>query len=121
MRAAYHNNMTMGAIFPFIFAFFLLVCPALSHADETSLVPDEKQVTITGSVEKAAIDEKGAVIAVEIWVAVGDTYDYYLVNDTPEGNAILAHVGSKITATGILEEDEDGNKILSVKSYSILK
>jgi hypothetical protein len=118
MRAAYHNNIKFGAILSLILALFLLMAPARSLAEETSLVPDEKIVTITGSVEKAAIDEKGAVIAVEIWVVQGDTYDYYLVNDTPEGSAVIALVGSKITATGILEEDEDGNKILTVKSYS---
>lgn len=98
-----------------------MISPPRANAEEASLVPDEKIVTITGSVEKAAIDEKGAVIAVEIWVAQGDTYDYYLVNDTPEGNNIIGLVGNKITATGILEEDEDGNKILSVKTYSLIK
>ncbi|MBI3582261.1 MAG: hypothetical protein HY098_09365 [Nitrospinae bacterium] len=121
MRTSYHHNLGAGFFFAFIFAFFMVLSPSISIAEEAVSHPDEKEITVSGTVEKAAIDEKGEVIAVEIWVAQGDAYDYYLVNDTPDGNALLGLVGAKVTATGILEEDEDGNKILTVKKYSVLK
>ena len=121
MRIAYHHNLGIGVVLPVILAFLLVLSPAISLAEEAAPLPDEKEITVSGTVEKAAIDDKGAVIAVEIWVAQGDAYDYYLVNDNREGNTLLGFVGSKVTATGILEEDEDGNKILTIKSYSILK
>lgn len=122
MQLAYHLNLGARNLIHILIAFFLFFSPSLSYAEEAPVISDDnKEITVSGTVEKAAIDDKGAVIAVEIWVAQGDAYDYFLVNDTPEGNALLGLVGTKVTATGILEEDEDGNKILTVRTYSVLK
>lgn len=80
-----------------------------------------KPVTVTGNVEKAALDEKGNIIAVEIWAEEGDAYDYYLVDDTPRGNELIPLVGKRVRVTGTVEEDEDGNKIIIVTGYSVVR
>jgi hypothetical protein len=121
MLKAYYHNVGIGIFWSAILSFVLLTAPVRSFAEDAATPSEDKEITITGSVEKAAIDEKGAVIAVEIWVEQGDSYDYFLVNDTPKGNELIPHVGSKVTLTAVLEEDEDGNKILTVKSYTVLK
>ncbi len=79
-------------------------------------------MTVTGQLEKAAIDEKtGKVIAVEIWAESGEITEYYLVNDDDKGNELLRYAGGRVKATGLVEEDEDGNKIISVTNYTLLK
>ncbi len=81
--------------------------------------PPDKDVTITGVVGKAAVDENDKVIAVEIQEDRSGETEYYLVNDDAKGNELLALVGKKVEVTGVVDEDEDENKILTVKSYSV--
>lgn len=98
--------------------------PRASAADGASAPAKEqeaKKITVSGSVEKAAVDQNGKVIAVEIWAESGDTVDYFLVNDDAKGNELLSLTGKKITVTGIVEEDEDDNKIITVQTYTVDK
>jgi hypothetical protein len=120
MRLEYYHNTGLRVFLFALVAISLFASPGGVFAEDTPPL-DEKVVTITGSVETAAVDDKGAVVAVEIWVEHGDEFDYYLVNDTPKGMELIASIGKKVTATGILEEDEDGNKIITVRSFSAAK
>ncbi len=79
----------------------------------------EKEITITGSVEKAAVDENDKVIAVEIWAEGPNGTEYYLVNDDAKGAELLGLAGKRVRATGAVEEDEDGNKIIMVKEFTV--
>ncbi|MBI3793239.1 MAG: hypothetical protein HY280_00745 [Nitrospinae bacterium] len=121
MLRAFYHNLGVGVFCAVVFSILSMSAPLSAFGEDAATASEEKEVTITGSIEKAAIDEKGAVIAVEIWVEQGDAYDYFLVNDSPKGNELLGHVGSRTTLSGILEEDEDGNKIVTVKSFAIVK
>lgn len=90
------------------------------HAAKKEVVrPPDKEITITGLVEKAAVDENDKVIAVEIQVEGPDGIDYYLVNDDAKGSELLGLVGRQVDVSGIVDEDEDENKLLTVKEYSV--
>jgi len=108
-------------VFSLLFLTVFAMYPARAIAEEENPAFPSKRMTVTGALEKAAIDERGKVIAVEIWAEAGESTDYYLVNDDAKGNELLAFAGKRITATGIVEEDEDGNKIISVQAYTLLK
>jgi len=101
-------------------AVFLFLCTVPAFAADQGIEAGNT-VTVTGNVEKAALDEKGNVIAVEIWAEGGDGYDYYLVNDSDKGNELIPLVGKRVRASGTVEEDEDGNKILTITGYSVVK
>ncbi len=92
----------------------------LAHARQNEVVraPD-KDVTITGVVEKAAVDENDKIIAVEIQEEKAEGTEFYLVNDDAKGNELLGLVGKQVVVTGVVDEDEDDNKILTVKSFSV--
>lgn len=91
-----------------------------AHARQKEVVrPPDKDVTITGVVEKAAVDENDKVIAVEIQEERTEGTEFYLVNDDTKGNELLALVGKQVEVTGVVDEDEDDNKILTVKSFSV--
>ncbi len=81
--------------------------------------PADKEVTITGVVAKAAVDENDKVIAVEIQEDRSGETEYYLVNDDTKGNELLGLVDKRVEVTGVVDEDEDDNKILTVKSYTV--
>lgn len=116
------TNLIAGAA---LFAFGALAAfPQSTHAAENEAVINDqgvKKITVTGSVEKAAVDDSGKVIAVEIWTESNGAADYYLVDDDPKGSELLPLVGKKVEIAGTVEEDEDDNKILTVQSYTVLK
>lgn len=96
------------------------VITPLAHARQKEIVrPPDKEVTISGVVEKAAVDENDKVIAVEIQEERTEGTEYYLVNDDVKGNELLGLVGKKVEVTGVVDEDEDENKILTVKTFSV--
>ncbi len=97
-----------------------LIAISPAHARQKDVVrPPDKEVTIIGVVEKAAVDENNKVIAVEIQEEMVEGTEYYLVNDDAKGNELLGLIGKQVEVTGIVDEDEDDNKILTVKSFSV--
>lgn len=104
----------------FLCALILSAAAPAAHARQKEVVrPPDKEVVIAGVVEKAAVDENDQVIAVEIQVQGPDGVDYYLVNDDAKGNELLGLVGKQVDVTGIIDEDEDDNKLLTVKGFSV--
>lgn len=75
-----------------------------------------QQVTITGIVTAADWDEDHDIIAVTISTA---DEEEYLVDGTPKGEELLEFVCKNVRVTGSIEDD-DGDKIISVKSYEVL-
>lgn len=106
-----------------LFVCALILCAGAvpqAHARQKEVArPPDKEVTITGVVEKAAVDENDKVIAVEIQEEWLEGTEYYLVNDDAKGNELLGLVGKRVEVTGVVDEDEDENKILTVKSFSV--
>ncbi|MEW5801944.1 MAG: hypothetical protein AB1847_07535 [bacterium] len=76
-----------------------------------------QQVTITGIVTAADWDEDDDIVAVTISTA---DEEEYLVDDNPKGEELLELVYRNVKATGVVEDDGEGGKLISVRSYEIL-
>lgn len=74
--------------------------------------------TITGLLIPADWDEKGNIIA-----AVISTYseEEYLIDQDSKNEELLTFVRQRVKVSGLLREDEHGNKMIKVKRYEILK
>ena len=81
----------------FVFS-FILVCSTQIFAEET---------TITGTINDA-------------YQIVSDNGTVYEVADTDMGDDLLNHVGKTVEVTGVVIEEE-GVKVINVKSYKILE
>ena len=77
----------------------------------------ERDVTITGIVTDAGWDADNNVIAV--CIATANEEDY-LVDDDKNGDKLLIHRQEKVRVTGLIREDEDGGKIISVKRFQVV-
>ncbi|MGA1796321.1 MAG: hypothetical protein ACMUIL_10735 [bacterium] len=78
----------------------------------------KKKVTLTGIITAVDWDEDDNVIAVSI--STPDEEEY-IIEDTPEGAELLDLVFQNIRVTGVIEEDEYGDKIITVESYEVLE
>ena len=76
-----------------------------------------QQVIITGIVTAAQWDEDDDIVAVTI--STPDEEEY-LVDGTPKGEELLELIYQNVRVTGTVEDDGDGDKIISVKSYEVL-
>lgn len=123
MFAAFRFPIPLRAAARLFFMYVLfagLIAVPFAHARQKEVAPPpDKDVTITGVVEKAAVDENDKVIAVEIQEERLEGTEFYLVNDDAKGNELLGLVGKQVEVTGVVDEDEDDNKILTVKSFSV--
>ena len=109
---------------------FLFVIVANSSASIYSHVREDT-VIITGTVEAYKWDENDSITAVVISVEIvvedpteevhETEYEDYYVYDTIEGRELLTMVGETVEATGVVEEDENGNKTIFVLSYRVIK
>jgi len=74
--------------------------------------------TITGLLIPADWDEKGNIIA-----AVISTYseEEYLIDQDAKNEELLTFLRQRVKASGLVREDEHGNKMIAVKRYEILK
>ncbi|MGA1845375.1 MAG: hypothetical protein ACMUIS_12495 [bacterium] len=79
---------------------------------------NKKKVTLTGIITAVDWDEDDNVIAVSI--STPDEEEY-IIEDTPEGEELLDLVFQNIRVTGVIEEDEYGDKIITVESYEVLE
>jgi len=63
-------------------------------------------------------DEKGNIIA-----AVISTYseEEYLIDQDSRDEELLTFVRQRVKVSGLVREDEDGNKMITIKRYEILK
>ena len=97
---------TGGGILP---AMFLLAPVSYLFAGE--------QVTIEGIVYGANWDDEGNTTAVVI-VAEGVEY---IVADSGQGRKLLTLEGKTIKATGTVEENEVGDKVITITSYQVIE
>ena len=100
------RKILLTGICAFLITFVMCVTAVTANADEA---------TITGIVVAADWDDKDKAIAVSI-----ETDDeLYYVSDNPIGKQLLELLDKKVTVTGIVGEDKDGNRTITVKSYKI--
>ena len=79
---------------------------------------NKKKVTLTGIITAVDWDEDDNVIAVSI--STPDEEEY-IIEDTPEGEELLDLVFQNVRVTGVIEEDEYGDKIIIIESYEVLE
>ncbi len=82
----------------------------------TAFTAYAEKITIVGTVIAIAFDDNDKVVAVTIDTAEG----YYDVSDNSIGKELLELLDKNITATGIVGEDKDGNRIITIETYKIL-
>jgi hypothetical protein len=49
-----------------------------------------------------------------------DDGDVYEIGDNEQGDELVGYVGARVEVTGTVEEDEDGVKILTVMSFTVI-
>jgi biopolymer transport protein ExbD len=82
----------------------------------TAFTAYAEKITIVGTVTAIELDDNDKVVAVTIDTADG----FYDVSDNSIGKELLKLSDKNITATGIVGEDKDGNRIITIETYEIL-
>ena len=77
----------------------------------------EKEYTIRGVIFPTDWDEDDNIVAVVIDT---EDEDEYFVSQNKKGRELCALVGKKIEVTGVVSEEQDGNRVLDVKRYNII-
>lgn len=109
----------------FVFAFFVAMGAA------AYFIPHTDEVTITGIVNPVEWDEDDNVTSVAITVShesepeeedepVVITEDYFVANND-KSKELHTLLGKTVEAAGTVEEDEDGNKTITVSSYKVIE
>ncbi len=75
--------------------------------------------TITGVVAPFEWDEDDEELVFAV-VIITDEGDDYLVDDTDIGEELLELVDSRVKVTGWVEEDEEGELMITVRGYKVL-
>ena len=92
------NQKSLTIIVCAMFFVALSFGPALSYDEET----------IIGTVN-------------DFFQIVTDDHDVYEIGDNEQGDELMGHVGAIVEVTGTVEEDEDGVKIITVKSFVVIE
>ncbi|MGA1874288.1 MAG: hypothetical protein ACMUIA_01640 [bacterium] len=75
-----------------------------------------QEVTLTGIITPVEWDENDCVIAVAL--STSDEEEY-LIDDSDLGEELLEFTSQNVRVTGVLEEDEYGDKRIIVKRYKV--
>jgi hypothetical protein len=92
-----------------------LVLPVLFFA--APLQAKDEPVTVRGTVVEDDWDDDDNVIA----VAISSDEEYYVVDKRGKGKDLLKLVDKEVEVKGTVKEDEDGNRIITVRSYQVLE
>ncbi len=111
-----------------ILALVFLVAISLIPAQVIFSQDVEEETTIEGEVTPIDVDDEDNVTAVAISVTITpddpDKEEYivdYFVADNEKGKELLKHVGEKVKATGTVVEEEDGDLLITVTKYEVIK
>jgi hypothetical protein len=75
------------------------------------------EVTVTGTVYPTALDENDNVIAAVIDTSMGESY---VIVANAVGKKLFELEYEVVKASGVIDEDSEGNKTLSVTSYEVI-
>lgn len=92
----------------------VVLCAVLVFAGQ--VFPSE-ETTITGTVYAVAWDEDDNVMEAFI---DGETGDYIIINDSV-GRQLFAMGGAYVEVSGVIGEDADGNRTITVANYKVLR
>lgn len=79
-------------------------------------LPRRKTVTLTGIVIPADWNDRQDVIAAAL--ATADEEEY-LIRMTKKGKELLGALQREVEATGVLDRDEKGRKVIAVRHYIV--
>ena len=79
---------------------------------------DKKRVTITGTVVPTDWGRDGRVVAVALSTPAEDEY---IVANNALGQELFQLVGAKVVATGIMTDDENWNRRITLETYETLE
>jgi hypothetical protein len=79
-------------------------------------LPKGKTVTLTGIVIPAEWNDREGVIAAAL--ATADEKEYR-ISTTKKGKELLGALQREVEATGVLDRDEKGRNVITVRSYII--
>ena len=80
--------------------------------------PAAEKVTITGTVYEDAWDSNDNPTAVVIEAADGEEYK---VSDVGKGKELLKLDGKEVKATGVVVEDSEGWKTITIMAYEVIE
>ncbi len=104
------NTFEVAAMKRHMLVLFFVLVPII-------LATDAVESTVIGMVRVNETDENDNVMSVYLET---DDQDYLLKNNA-QARALIQHVDSKISATGYLEEDDEGNTILNIINFKVLE
>jgi hypothetical protein len=78
---------------------------------------EETQITTTGVLVPTDWDSEGSISAIAISTP---REEEYFINNDEIGEELLDLYGAEVLVTGIVTEDSEGNKTLTVKKYELL-
>jgi hypothetical protein len=73
--------------------------------------------TLTGPVDGVEYDENGEATLVSI---DDEDLGFVLVADSGRGHELLQYVGSTVRATGSIDQNEDGEYVINVATYTVV-
>ncbi len=73
--------------------------------------------TLRGLLVPASWDERGVINSATVLTYFEEDY---LIDQNPLGEELLAFVRQRVKVIGVVREDQNGNKIITVKKYEIL-
>lgn len=94
--------------------FFLLLAYVIAPANALAT----EEVTITGMVYEDAWDDNDNVTAVVIEAADGEEYK---VSGDGRGKELLKLGDKNVKATGVVVEDSEGRKTITVMAYEVME
>ena len=90
-------------------ALFILMCSTNVFAAD--------EVTVTGTVYPTALDENDNVIAAVMDTSIGESY---VIVANAAGKKLFELEYKAVKASGVIGEDSEGNKTLTVTSYEVI-
>ncbi len=79
-------------------------------------LPKGKTVTLTGIVIPADWNDRQEVIVAAL--ATADEKEYR-INATKKGKELLGELQREVEATGVLDRDETGRNVITIRSYIV--
>jgi len=95
--------------------FVLAICVATGQPASAEAHGEQ---TLVGEVFAEQYDENGEVSGVSIF---DDNWGTVMVSPAGQGRELLSRVGMLVEATGEVEETEEGDYVITVKTYRIVQ
>lgn len=90
----------------------------LKKRHESKNLAADGKITITGVITPIDWDDEDNIVAISISTSEEEEY---IVEDSPLGEELFNLINEYVKVTGFIEEDEYGDKTISVVNYKLIK